>query len=111
MCSSDLLLEDIHPDQRPIVILRASNEEDVVHRKEMEQLVAARNGTLFVLAGPRSKFGGDPFRSDLMLQAVPDIRSRHAYICGPHSFEYAIERSLRALKVPTAQIHRERFGI
>lgn len=106
------ILEDVTPDQRPVVILRGAKDDEIIHRHEIEQLVAERNGTVYVLAGPRAWFGnGDPFRPDLLKTAIPDIASRHAYICGPGSFEYAVEKSLRALKVPSYQIHTERFGI
>jgi len=106
------LLEDLESHQKPVVILRCKAQDELMHLAEIETLVAARKGTLHVLAGPREWFSaGDPFRPDVLSKAVPDIRERHSFICGPASFEYAIEKSLRALKVPSKQVHRERFGV
>lgn len=106
------VLEDIEPHQEPVVILRAKSQEEALHLAEIESLVAARNGTLHVLAGPREWFAnGDPFRPDVLAKAVPGVQSRHIFICGPDSFEYAVEKSLKSLKVPTRQIHLERFGV
>lgn len=106
------VLEDLTPDQEPVVILRGRREEDLVHREEIEALVAARNGRVHLLVGPRVLFGdGDPFHPRLLRKAVPDIATRDAYLCGPESFEYAVEKSLRAIRVPGSRIHRERFGV
>ena len=106
------VLEDLTPEQEPVVIVRGRRELDIVHRHELEELVAQRHGNLHVLAGPRSWFaGGDPFHPSVLRQAIPDVACRDAYLCGPESFEYAIEKSLRALRVPSGRIHRERFGV
>ena len=106
------LLEDLESHQQPVVILRCRAHDVLMHLAEIEALIAGRKGTLHVLAGPREWFSaGDPFRPDVLSKAVPDIRERHSFICGPASFEYAIEKSLRALKVPSKQVHRERFGV
>jgi len=106
------VLEDLTPEQEPVVILRARRDEDLAHRAEIERLVADRNGRIHLLVGPRVLFGdGDPFHPRLLKQAVPDIAQRDSYLCGPESFEYAVEKSLRSMRVPGSRIHRERFGI
>lgn len=106
------LLEDVGSHQEPVVILRCKDQNELVHLAELETLIAARKGTMHVLAGPREWFSaGDPFRPDVLSKVVPDIRERHSFICGPASLEYAIEKSLRALKVPSKHVHRERFGV
>ena len=106
------VVEDCTPDQQPILVARVKNEEDLVHRAEIEQLLAARGGRLFVLAGPRTLFGGgDPFRPDMLREAVPDIAQRHVYLCGPESLERAVEKSARVCGVPLENIHVERFGV
>lgn len=106
------VIEDCTPEQRPVLVVRVRTEDEVVHRAELEQLLASRNGTLHVLAGPRHYFGGgDPFRPELLKQAVPDIASRHVYLCGPESLERAVEKSARKCGVPLDHIHVERFGV
>ena len=42
---------------------------------------------------------------------MPDIAQRDVYVCGPPAMTAAVLRSLRALKVPRAQVHAERFSL
>jgi ferredoxin-NADP reductase len=42
---------------------------------------------------------------------VPDIRDRDVFVCGPAPMTDAVLRSLRALGVPRAQVHAERFRL
>ena len=106
------VIEDCHPSQRPVLIARVSKDEEFMHRAELEKLLAARNGVLHLMAGPREWFGGgDPFHPRELQRLVPDIRQRHIYLCGPASMESAVERSARKLKVPSGNIHVEAFGV
>lgn len=106
------LLEDCGPHQRPVVIVRVHDEADVAHRLELERMVAARNGTLHVLAGPRRLFARhDPFAPDTLRAWIPDVASRHVFVCGPASLESAVMTGMRKAGVPVGHIHHERFGV
>ena len=106
------VIEDCTPEQHPVLIVRVRNDADFVHKAEVEALLAKRNGTLFLLSGPRHHFGGgDPFKPEMMKHAVPDVADRHVYICGPESLERAVEKSVRACGVSLNRIHVERFGV
>jgi predicted ferric reductase len=106
------LLEDCTPQQRPIVIVRVRDERDVAHRQELERMVEARNGVLHVLAGRREWFTrNDPFSPDVLRAAIPDIASRHVFVCGPSSLESAVMTGMRKAGVATSNIHHERFGV
>jgi predicted ferric reductase len=106
------LLEDCGPHQTPIVIVRVRHESDVAHRAELERMVAARNGVLHVLAGPRQWFTrNDPFAPETLRAWIPDLRSRQVFVCGPASLESAVMTGMRKAGVPTAHIHHERFGV
>jgi predicted ferric reductase len=105
------VLEDCSPQQRPIVIVRVRDESDVAHRIELERLVAARNGSLHVLTGPRQWFTRhDPFHPDTLRAWIPDVAQRHVFMCGPASLESAVMKGMRKAGVPTDHIHHERFG-
>jgi ferredoxin-NADP reductase len=41
---------------------------------------------------------------------VPDLRDRDVLVCGPREMVDAVITSLRALRVPAAQVHCERFA-
>lgn len=106
------LLEDVHPRQEPVVIVRVHDARDLAHRTELEQLVASRQGRLIVLAGPRDALTPPrPFDPDALRALVPDVAERHAFICGPQALESAVHRGLRKAGVPARHIHHESFGI
>jgi len=41
---------------------------------------------------------------------VPDLRKRDVFICGPREMVDGVTASLRALDVPSNQVHVERFA-
>ena len=106
------ILEDCGPGQRPMVIARVRDELDLAHRQELERMVAARNGSLHVLTGPRHWFTRtDPFSPETLKAWIPDLRQRHVFVCGPASLESAVMTGMRKAGVPLDHIHHERFGI
>jgi ferredoxin-NADP reductase len=52
-----------------------------------------------------------PFEPANLAALVPDITERDVYVCGPNAMTEAVLRSLKALGVPRAQIHAERFRL
>ena len=106
------VLEDCGPHQAPVVIVRVRDEDDVAHRIELERLVASRNGSLHILTGPRHWFTRhDPFAASTLRAWIPDIATRHVFVCGPASLESAVLTGMRKAGVPSANIHHERFGV
>jgi predicted ferric reductase len=55
-------------------------------------------------------FIGERITASDIARIVPDVARRDAFVCGPSPMMDAIERDLRSLGVPRAQIHAERFG-
>jgi len=106
------ILEDCGPHQRPVVIVRVRDEDDVAHRVELERLVASRNGSLHVLTGPRQWFTRhDPFAPATLQAWIPDLERRHVFVCGPASLESAVMTGMRKAGVPAQNIHHESFGV
>jgi predicted ferric reductase len=106
------LLEDCGPHQRPIVIVRVRDADDLAHRAELERMVAARDGELHVLTGPRQWFSRvDPFAPETLRAWIPDLRGRQVFVCGPASLEHAVMTGMRKAGVPSDHIHHERFGV
>ena len=92
------------------LIYRASRWEDVVFGAELETLLKARGGRVHYLIGRRAELGRDPLDASHLKRNVPDIVQREIYVCGPKGMIEAVQRSLRQLRVPSAQIHEERFA-
>ncbi len=106
------ILEDCGPHQRPVVIVRVRDQDDVAHRVELERLVASRNGSLHVLTGPRQWFTRhDPFAPATLQAWIPDLERRHVFVCGPASLESAVMTGMRKAGVPAQNIHHESFGV
>jgi predicted ferric reductase len=104
------LLEEATGDV--VVLYRVRTEADAVLRSELNALAAAKGARLHLLTGrtgagtpPRQPLDPEPLRA-----LVPDIHDRDVFVCGPPGMTNAVLRSLRTLKVPSRQVHSERFG-
>lgn len=93
-----------------VVLYRVRSEDDAVLGHEVRDLVADRGGRLHLLTG-RTGEGRHPFDPDGLLDLVPDIAERDVYVCGPPAMTSAVLGSLARLKVPSRQVHAERFGL
>ena len=104
------ILETLDADAAPVVLFRARSAADLVHLQEMQTLAAARNGVVRTLVGSRLHLGvSDPFASDQLRQAVPDIAEREAFVCGPESMLHAARKGLAGAGMEPQRIHCERF--
>src|SRR5450755_1082064 len=102
------LLEDLPRGSGPVVILRATREEDLVLRGEVSELVKRRRGTLHELVGSREQASID---EQSLLRLVPDLDQRDVFVCGPERFVEDIVSVARNLGVPGESIHHEAFAL
>jgi predicted ferric reductase len=107
------LLEELGGHAPVTLIYRAGSWEDVLFRTEIDELAATRRVTVHYLVGRRGspELGGDPLSARALRALVPDIRERDVFVCGPAGMVTGVRDSLRTLRVPGAQIHRERFAL
>ena len=102
------LLEEL---EGPVTVLyRVRDRAEAVLLDEIRQLAGMRGAVVHLLTG-RTGDGPQPFAPENLLQLVPDIRDRDVFVCGPARMTDAVLRSLRALQVPRAQVHAERFRL
>jgi predicted ferric reductase len=94
----------------PVVLYRVRDEREAVLLHEVRDLVAARGGRLHLLTG-RTGHGARPFEPRNLHAMVPDIMDRDVYVCGPPAMTDAVIKSLRIMKVPSRQIHAEKFSM
>ena len=95
-----------------VVLYRVSSPADAPLLGELQELARLRGAVLHVLAGrSRGVPPVRPFEPANLAALVPDIRYRDVYVCGPSAMTEAVVRSARALGVPRAQVHAERFGL
>jgi ferredoxin-NADP reductase len=102
------LLEDMPRASVPIVILRATREEDLVLRREVRELVKHRDGQLHELVGSRERVRLDE-RS--LPRLVPDLDRRDVFVCGPEGFVTEFVAVAKNLGFPDESIHHEAFAL
>ncbi|WAZ19202.1 ferredoxin reductase family protein [Streptomyces cinnabarinus] len=94
-----------------VVLYRVRSEADAVLLNEVRHLVGLRGGRLHLITGRTGESGVPPFGPGNLHQLVPDITDRDVYVCGPPAMTTAVLSALRDLRVPTRQVHSERFGL
>jgi predicted ferric reductase len=102
------LLEDLPRRSAPVVIVRASQESDLVLRKEISELVRYQRGVLHEVIGSRDRVAVDE-RS--LASMVPDLEQRDVFICGPEGFVAELVEVIRYLGVSDDAIHHEAFAL
>jgi ferredoxin-NADP reductase len=91
------------------VIFRASKEEDLVLREELDYLAANSDGTIRVhyLVGPRKNH---PMDARALTKLVPSFADADVYICGPAPLVESVRKAAQDVGVPKDKIHDEAFG-
>ena len=102
------LLEDRPRQASPVVVLRASREEDLVFRDELATLVEQRGGKLHELVGSRADL---PFDARSLKGLVPHIARRDVFVCGPDGFVASVVRTATRLGVAKDALHHEAFSL
>jgi predicted ferric reductase len=93
-----------------VVVYRASTDEELLFRQELEWLAQARGATLWLLVGSRDDPRTRHFLTPRgMRELVPDVTSRDVYLCGPEGLIAQSQRTLRKLGLPRRQIHLDPF--
>jgi predicted ferric reductase len=96
-----------------VVLYRVHRMTDAVLLDELKALANMRGAQLHVLTGRTGEGNppNNPFDPRNLHTLVPDITERDVFVCGPPAMTTAVVRSLRALGVPRAQVHDERFSL
>ncbi len=101
------LLEDLPRQSEPVVIMRASSEDQLVLRAEVAELVRHRRGVLHEIVGSRRALAST---KELLRRLVPDITRRDLYVCGPPGMIEDVVAAAASLGVPKRAIHYELFS-
>jgi predicted ferric reductase len=91
------------------LLYRASQDRDVVFRRELERLAGQRRANLHIITGRRADLGWDPLSSAALARNIPGLVHHDVYVCGPAGMTTAVTRTLRAAGVPRRRIHHESF--
>jgi predicted ferric reductase len=91
------------------LVYRASSPRDIVFRRELDAIAAARGATVRYLIGARAWLGRDPLSAQELQAVVPGLHRHDVYLCGPAGMKDTAVAALRAAGVPRRRIHHESF--
>ena len=103
------LLETMRGDL--VVVYRALADSDLVLRDELDELAAGRDATVHYVVGDHRGDGASLLSPSHLEELVPDVAERDVYLCGPPGMTAALERTIRAVRVPRRRVHVERFAL
>jgi ferredoxin-NADP reductase len=91
------------------VVFRASKQEDLVLKAEMDYIATNSGGSIRVhyLVGPRTNH---PMEAASLKALVPQIADSDIYICGPEPLVSAVRKAAEDLGVPKNRFHDEAFA-
>ncbi|WP_240670057.1 ferredoxin reductase family protein [Actinoplanes solisilvae] len=99
------------------LVYRTRHPHEVAFLDELEWLAEHRGVRLVPLVGPRAGAGSwlpaefaDYEDGEALRSLAPDIARHDVYVCGPDAWTESVLRAARAVGVPPARLHRERFG-
>ena len=100
------LMEEFDPTMEIDVIFRASTEEDLVLRKELDTLADARGARVHYLVGSRKIH---PMNHRYISKFVPSFRDSDVYVCGPTPLVEAVREAAESCGIPKNRFHDEAF--
>jgi predicted ferric reductase len=103
------LMDEFQGGAQLDVIFRASKEEDLVLKKEMDYLAFNSGGSIRVhyLVGPRKNH---PMSAATLKALVPTFADSDIYMCGPEPLCSAVRKAAEDMGVPKNRIHDEAFA-
>ena len=103
------IIEEFRDGVQMDVLYRASSEEDLVLKKELDFLAANSNGSLRVhyLVGSRQKH---PMNSKQIQRYAPYFADSDVYVCGPEGMVKAVRKAAAQVGVPKNRFHDEAFA-
>jgi predicted ferric reductase len=101
------LMEEFPTGSDIDVIYRASSEEDLVLKEELNTLAKMRNARIHYMAGSRDRF---PLTPAHIASLVPHISQCDVFVCGPDALVHRVRHSVEALGVPSSKFHDEAFA-
>ncbi|MDO8646081.1 MAG: ferredoxin reductase family protein [Candidatus Planktophila sp.] len=103
------LIDEFNGGVQMDLIYRASRQEDLVLREELDYLAFNSGGSIRIhyLVGSRTEH---PMDADSLTALVPQFADSDIYICGPQALVSAVRKAAEDSGVPKNRFHDESFS-
>ncbi|MBN1170846.1 MAG: ferric reductase-like transmembrane domain-containing protein [Micromonosporaceae bacterium] len=102
------LLEAMPADT--VLLYRASSEEELIFRDELDNLAYERGARVYYVVGSRNEpWPRRAFTPAGLRELVPDVKRRDVYLCGPPGLIAMARKAVRGAGVRRRQIHLDPF--
>ena len=100
------LLEEFDITKEIDVIFRASKAEDILFRRELDELARIRGARVHYLIGSRDKH---PMNAQYIEKYIPAFKDSEVYVCGPTPLVEAVRKAAKSVGIPKNRFHDEAF--
>jgi len=101
------IMEEFPNNTQIDVLYRASRDEDLVLRKELDELSDRIGARVHYLVGSRTDH---PMTAEYIKTFVPQFADAEIYICGPEPLVTAVKKAAAGAGVPKDRFHDEAFA-
>lgn len=103
------IMEEFRGGVQMDVVFRASREEDLVFRQELDYLAAHSEGAVRIhyLVGSRQQY---PMDATSLMKMIPLFADSDIYICGPAPLVETVRQAARDAGIPMNRFHDEAFA-
>jgi len=100
------LMEELDPAKEIDVLFRASKDEDLVLRHELDDLARQMGARVHYLVGPRTIHS---MSAKYISEFVPAFADSDVYVCGPTPLVDAVREAAKSAGIPKDRFHDEAF--
>jgi predicted ferric reductase len=97
------------PGKDVTLVYRASKEQDLVHKRELDAIAERSGARVVYLVGPSSDARND-MSAHALGRIVGDLSDHDVYLCGSPRLASRVRGSLMDSGFPRHQLHEERFS-
>jgi ferredoxin-NADP reductase len=101
------IMEEFPNNTQIDVMYRASRDEDLVLREELDELSERMGARVHYLVGSRHDH---PMTAEYIKKYVPQFADAEIYICGPEPLVTAVKKAAEGVGVPKDRFHDEAFA-
>jgi predicted ferric reductase len=96
------------PGKDVTLVYRAAKEQDLVHKRELDEIAERSGARVVYLVGPSSDARND-MSAHALNRIVGDLCDHDVYLCGSPRLASRVRHSLTDSGFPRHQLHEERF--